>query len=195
MQNIIRRLIVWAGVIALILLIPLVLTIRDGGVEGVGWNWTLSDFIIMGTVLFGVGLAYELLARRSEQIAYRAAFSLGLLGAFLLFWVNGAVGIIGSEDNPANLLYGAVFAVGLVGSLIARFKPRGMAYTLFAAALVQMLVPTFALFVWPAQTSWGEAGVMGVFVLNGFFAFLFVVSGLLFRRAKTTDPVWNRRLK
>ena len=36
------------------------------------------------------------------------------MAAFLLIWINLAVGIIGSEDNPANLMYGAVLLLGLV---------------------------------------------------------------------------------
>ena len=81
------------------------------------------------------------------------------------------------------MMYGAVFAVGFVGSLVSRFKPRGMARTLFVAAFAQMLVPVIALLIWPPpDTSW-VPGVFGVFVLNAFFAMLFVVSALLFRRA------------
>ena len=146
-------------------------------------NWDLFDFVLMGTVLFGVGLAYELVARRSEKTVYRVAFGVGLAGAFLLFWVNGAVGIIGNEGQPANLMYGAVFAVGFIGSLMARFKPRGMARTLFAASLTQMIVPVIALLIWPPPTISWAPGVFGVFMLNAFFAMLFVVSALLFRRA------------
>ncbi|UCC99254.1 MAG: hypothetical protein JSW66_05075 [Phycisphaerales bacterium] len=182
MQNITRRLIVWAVVIALILLIPLVLTLLGSGVDGEGWHWTLSDFVIMGASMFGVGLVYELIAKRSEKTVYRVAFGIGLVGAFLLGCVNGAVGIIGNEGNPANLMYGAVFAVGLIGSLMARFKPRGMACTLFAATLAQMLVPVIALFIWP-KISWGAAGRLGMFVVNAFFVMLFLVSALLFRSA------------
>lgn len=167
----------------LILLIPLVLQLTIGtGVDGEGWNWTLSDFIIIGVAIFSVGLAYELIARRSDKTIYRVAFGTGLAGAFLLFWINAAVGIIGSENQPANFLYGAVFATGLIGSLLARFKPRPMARTLFAAALIQLLVPVVALIIWP-EISWGEAGMLRVFILNAFFAALFVVSALLFRRA------------
>lgn len=114
---------------------------------------------------------------------YRIAFGVGILGAFLLFWANGAIGIIGSEDNPANLMYGAVFVVGIIGSIISRLKPDGMAYTLFAAGVIQILVPLFALFIWPAQTSWGNAGVIGVLIFNSFFAIFFFVSALLFRHA------------
>ena len=157
--------------------------------------WDLFDFIVMGGLLFGVGLTYELVARRSEKTVYRAALGVGLAGAFLLFWVNGAVGIIGNEGQPANLMYGAVLAVGFIGSLIARFKPRGMARTLFAAALTQMLVPVIALLIWPPPaTSWAP-GVFGVFVLSAFFAMLFVVSALLFRRASTAGSKRNRQLE
>lgn len=163
------------------------LNLYDPGSGFEQMNWSPFDFILMGVVLFSIGLAYELVARRSSKTVYRVAVGVGLAGAFLLFWANGAVGIIGSEDNPANLMYGAVFAVGLIGSLISWFKPRGMAYTLFTAALVQMLVPVFALFIWPAQASWGEPGVIGVFFLNGFFSMLFVASALLFRRASDSE--------
>ncbi len=151
--------------------------------------WDLFDFIVMGALLCGVGLAYELVAKKSETAAYRGAFAIGLAGAFLLIWVNGAVGIIGNEGQSANLMYGAVLAVGLIGSLMARFKPRGMALTLFAAALTQMLVPVIALIVWPPPaTSWAP-GVFGVFVLSTFFAMLFVASALLFRCASASTRI------
>ncbi len=177
MQNVARRLLVWAAVVALILLVPLLARAP----------WDLFDFVVMGGLLFGVGLAYELVARRSGKTVYRIAFGVGLVTAFLLAWVNGAVGIIGSENQPANLMYGAVFAVGVIGSLVARFRPLGMAHTLFAAALVQLSVPVIALIIWP-QISWGGAGLPGVFVLNAFFAALFVVSALLFRQAAEPGP-------
>lgn len=120
---------------------------------------------------------------KGQGRVYRAAFSVGLVTGLLLFWVNGAVGIIGSEDNPANLMYGAVFAVGLIGSLVSRFEPRGMARTLLISAVVQALVPVFALTIWPARASWGNAGVVGVLILSSVFAALFALSALLFRRA------------
>ena len=40
--------------------------------------------------------------------------------------------IIGSEDHPANRMYHGVLAVGFLGALIARFRPRGMALALVA---------------------------------------------------------------
>jgi len=179
MQDITRRLIVWAAVVAFILLIPLVAMQFTKEV-----NWDLFDFAFMGTVLFGAGLAYELVARKRGAAAYRAAVGLALAGVFLLVWVNGAVGIIGNEGNPANLMYFGVLVIGLIGAFIVRLEPRGMAKALYAMALAQLLVPVIALMIWQNQvTSWGAAGVAGVFVLNAFFAMLFAVSALLFRRA------------
>jgi uncharacterized membrane protein YiaA len=146
-------------------------------------NWSISDFIIMGIILFSIGLTYELIARKSEKTVYHAAFGVALAGVFLLLWVNGTVGIIGSEDNPANLIYGAVLIAGIIGSFLSRFKSRGMARTLYVMALVQFLVPIFALIIGPANASWGEPGVVGVFVLNAFFVMLFIISALLFSRS------------
>lgn len=172
-----KRFVVMALVVAFILLIPLVAMQFTDEV-----NWTLADFAIMGCALFGVGLAYEFIARRPEPTMYRIACGVGLAAAFLLFWVNGAVGIIGNEGQPANLLYGAVFAVGIIGSLAARLRPRGMALTLFVAAFTQLLIPVITLLIWP-NVSWGAAGMARTFYFNGFFALLFVVSGFLFRQA------------
>jgi hypothetical protein len=169
-------LILWVAIAALALALTLV-TPFSGEVQ---WN-EAAAYVVM---LLVVGGAYELWRwLKTRDKTYRLAFGLGFFGAFLLFWANGAVGIIGSENNPANLMYGAVFVVGLVGVLLSRFRPRGMARTLFAAAAVQMLIPVFALFVWPAQASWGEAGVIGVFIINSIFAMIFVASAWLFRRA------------
>ena len=181
-QTIIRRLTVWAVIVVGILLIPLFLTIRDGGVEGVGWNWTFFDFVFMFTLLFGAGVVYELVARKMNHTAYRLGVGLAVLTAVLLLWVNAAVGLIGDGDVP-NALYFLVLAIGLIGALMVRFDPRGMSRVLFVVTFAQLLVPVVALIIWPPSvTSWSP-GVAKVFILNGFFAALFAGSALLFWRA------------
>lgn len=50
-----------------------------------------------------------------------------------------------ADGDPANLMYFGVLAVGIIGALIARFKPRGMARALIAMALAQALILTIAL--------------------------------------------------
>ena len=184
MQNITKRLIVWVVIVVLILLIPLVMQFTNE----VQWN----EAVAYGVMLLVAGGFYELwqwLKTRSN--AYRFAFGVGLAGVLLLGWVSGAVGIIGSENQPVNLMYWAVPAVLLIGSLyIARLKPSGMARTLFVTALVQMSVPVIALIISP-EVSWGNVGVIGVFVVNSIFVVLFAISALLFRRAEReyNEPV------
>src|SRR3989344_5814997 len=178
MQSFTKRQIVWAVIVALILLLPLAMQFQPF-VDEVQW----SEAIAYSIILLIVGGFYELWQwLKTQSNMYLFAFGVGLLGVLLLGWVSGAVGIIGSENNSVNLMYWAVPAIGLIGSLISRFKPRKMAYTLFAVALVQFLVPVVALIISP-EVSWGNAGVIGVFVFNSIFALLFVGSGLLFLRA------------
>ena len=81
-------------------------------------QWTLSDFVIMGALIFGVSLAYQFLSGRSGDVAYKGGIGLALLAVFLLVWINLAVGIIGSEDNPLNMLYLLIPMIGFVGTII-----------------------------------------------------------------------------
>jgi hypothetical protein len=147
--------------------------------------WDLADFGVAGVLLFGAGLTYELVVGKGSAIAYRAAAGVAVATALLLVWVNLAVGIIGNEENPANLMYGGVLAVALIGALLARFRPEGMARALFATAFAQVLVAMFALF----------AGLGFTLVLNGSFAALWVASALLFRCAVATGSKRDRRLE
>jgi hypothetical protein len=165
-KNIIRI----ALVIACLLLIPVIGK----------WPWTSFDFVFAGVLLFGTGLAYILIASRAKSTQYRFAVGISVVTALLLVWINGAVGIIGSEDNPANLLYGAVLLVGFIGTLIAQLKPRGMSNTLYAVAVVQLLVPVAALMIWRPDF---DPGVVQVFMLNAVFAALWAGAAILFRHA------------
>lgn len=165
------RVVTWTG---LILLIPLF-----GNLFVDGWKWGVFDFVMAGALLFGTGMAYELIAQKGGTTAYRVAVGIALAAAFILVWVTLAVEIIGN-DNPANLLYGGVLGVGIVGSAMVRFEPRGMARVLAAMALAQIMVPVVALIFWRTNFSPGVAAVFG---LNGAFAMLFVVSAMLFRHA------------
>jgi hypothetical protein len=151
-------------------------------------TWTLDDFIAAGILLFGSGLTYTLVARLGGSGTYRAAVGVAVGAGLLLIWGNLAVGFIGSEDNPANLLYGAVLAVGLIGAIAARFRPLGMARAMLAAALTQFLVPFVAMAIWRPEAN---LGMFQVLALNTGFAGLWVVSGWLFRRASTIGPNLN----
>ena len=86
-------------------------------------NWTLFDFVIAWALLASVGLTYAAVTRQKGGLAYRAAAALTLLTGLALVWGNLAVGFIGSEDNPANLLYLAVLVTGGIGAVLARLRP------------------------------------------------------------------------
>jgi hypothetical protein len=161
---------------ALILLLPL---LAMQFAEEVDWDET--DFAVIGAMLFGACGAYELAARMTRNVAYRAAVGVAVVAAFILIWMNLAVGIIGSEDNPANLMYGGVLGVAILGALIVRFQPLGMAHAFAATALAQALVGAIA--VTAGLGSTGANWPSAILVLTGFFAALWLASAWLFRKA------------
>ncbi len=59
-------------------------------------NWSLSDFVIAGVLLFGTGLLCELVLRTVTKTEYRIAICLALLATLLLVWAELAVGIFGT---------------------------------------------------------------------------------------------------
>ncbi|MBF5045867.1 hypothetical protein FGE12_25885 [Aggregicoccus sp. 17bor-14] len=128
------------GSAALLLLLPLVAMRFTHEV-----HWTPFDFAVMGTMLAVACGGYELAARMKGSTAYRAGAGLAILAAFCMLWVNLAVGIIGSEDNPANGLFVAVLAVGVAGAIVARGEAQGMVRALTVTAAAQALVALVAL--------------------------------------------------
>lgn len=84
-------------------------------------------------------------------------------------------------ENPANLAYFSVLAVGAIGAWLARLEPRGLARTSFAMAatlaLIAMTLPSGA----PPSVARNMA------ILHGVFVVLFAASGFMFRRASLTS--------
>lgn len=54
-------------------------------------NWTLSDFIIMGAILFVTVLILDLAMRKIGK--YRVPTAITIIGLFLWLWVELAVGL------------------------------------------------------------------------------------------------------
>ena len=144
-------------------------------------NWTLSDFIFAGVLLFGTGFTYLFITQKSMNLVYKAAIAFALLSGLFLIWVNLAVGIIGSENNPFNLLYFGVIAVGMIGALIAKFESQKLVYTMFSMAFATALVGLIALFTSMHQVP--GSSVIEVLAVNGLFITIFTMSALLFRFA------------
>lgn len=175
-NNTVKSIVAVALITALLLLVPLFAMRFTDQV-----NWTTLDFVVAGALLFGTGCSFVLLTRMANGATCKLAAGVAVAAALLLVWVNLAVGIIGSEDNPANLMYFGVLAVEVIGALLARGRPWGMSRALFATTLVQALVALIAL-----AAGLGAAeppGRFGILMFNGFFVALFAASAWLFRRA------------
>jgi len=166
------RVIGW-GIAALLLLLPLVAMQFTGEVR-----WTGEDFIFAGAVFAVIGGVFELAVRMSRNWAYRAAVAAALAAAFAIVWFNGAVGMIGDEGNPYNLLFLGAIGVALAGAVIARFRPRGLAAAMVAAGLAQAAVGAFGL-------RQDARGALFSIALAG----LWLIAAALFRKAAATQYV------
>lgn len=153
------------------------------------FNWSPFDFIFAFTLIFGTRLAYELIAKNSPDAVYRIAVGTTLVTSFLLVWVNGAVGLIGNEDNPINVLYFGVLALLAVGAKLTRMRPQGMTRVLYTTAAAQILVPIIAIATGNTQVdaAFAYLGLARVLGVNAFFASLWIAAAWLFESARSNN--------
>lgn len=168
---------VWGGA-AVLLAIPAIAMQFTSEVD-----WGPEDFIIMGLLLAIACGSYEIVTRISGHWAYRAGAAAAIVVSFLTVWVNLAVGMVGDEGNPANLIFGLVILVGAVGAVVARFRPVGVARAMETAAAVQLAMAAYASFVDDARVA----------VLIALFALPWLVSGQLFRKSARDLDAGPRR--
>lgn len=143
-------------------------------ITGSAGEGDLVDLISLGTlpaIIISAFIVYK--ETKSQPASYRGAFTVALIAAFLLVWIIPAVGIYGGSGDPSDLPYYGVLAVGIIGAIMSRFRPRGMALTMVAMAIGQILVEVTGII----------AGLGTRVLLNGFFAVLWLGSALLFRNA------------
>ena len=135
-------------------------------------DWTVGDFIFAALLIGVVGISYELTVRVTRNWAHRGAIAAALAATFLTIWANGAVGMIGDENNPYNLLFPGVILLALAGAVVARFRPAGMAVAMSVAATAQ-----------------ASLGIVGAFtdlsggIFSTMFAGLWLLSAALFQKA------------
>ena len=87
-----NRLIVILGIALFILSIPFFA--MQLGAQGVNWN--LTDFIIMGILLFGTGFIIEITLQKIKSIQNRVIACGIILTILFLTWAELAVGIFGT---------------------------------------------------------------------------------------------------
>ena len=169
------RLLIW-GVPAALLALPAVAMRFTPEVQ-----WTAFDFVVMGVMLASAAGAIDALTVRRGGWAAKAGGALAVIGLFLLVWINLAVGMIGDEGDPANLMFAGVIATIVGGAFVSRLRPGGMAVTMLIAAGVQALVAGIAL-----AMRWGDYGIgwpQDVIGTSAIMASIWMTSAVLFRVA------------
>jgi hypothetical protein len=148
-------------------------------------NWSATDFGLMGLLLFSSGMGYVWISRVSRSWVYRAAVALALGTLLLLVWANLAVGLIGSGPHAGNWMYASVVVVGILGIVYVRFTPVGMERVMYTLVGVLAVLASIALLT--GMEAYPGSSVREILGVNGFFALLFTVSGLLFRWARLKE--------
>jgi hypothetical protein len=141
--------------------------------------WSPFDFVVWGAILAIACGTFELAVRASGSLAFRAGVAVAVVISFLVVWVSGAVGIIGDEDNLANLMFGCVLLVAAAGAYVGRFKAAGLARAMVAAAFLQAMVAIIALLI----------GSFEGFVASAILTAAWLLSAWLFSRAARAEAV------
>jgi len=116
----------------------------------------------------------------SQKTTFSLASGLSIAASILLIWLSLGVGIIGQDGDPANMMYFAVIAIGVIGALLSRFQALGLVRTLLAMAFAQAVIAAIALIAGLGQP-W--SGPFELALLNGFFIAMFLGAAWLFQRS------------
>jgi hypothetical protein len=118
----------WAGAAGL-LLVPLIFS----------FPWDAFDFAVAGVMLALVGIGLELVFRLSRDNFYRLGTCAAIGAGFLTVWATGAVGMVGDEGDPYNLIFLGIVLLALIGAGVVRLRPGGMAAVMALAAAAQLV--------------------------------------------------------
>lgn len=114
----------------------------------------------------------------SGQIPYWIGVAVAVAAGAVQVWINLAVGIVGSEDNPVNQGFFGVVITAMACAYVARFRAGEMARAMVAVAGVQALLAVML-----ATAPSNARDVMAVLVLSSGFIVLWLISAALFRRS------------
>ena len=102
----------------------------------------------------------------------------------MVIWSNLAVGMIGNEDNPINLLFDAVLAIAVLGACLSRIHHKVLTYAMLAAGTFQVTIGILA-------------GILGSDFRGGVFTIIlslpWLVSSALFVVANKRQKVSPQR--
>ena len=116
-----------------------------------------------------------------SSTAYRWGLATAAGTALFLLWGIGAMGVIGTEGDRADMLFLGVVAIGIAAALAARFRAEGMVRAMLLAAAATLLVGVIAILL--GKHDEPNTSVIEILGLTGMFASLFAASAWLFRSA------------
>lgn len=73
----------------LVLLVPLLAMLFS--IEG--WDWGALDFVVIGILLAGVGVGFEMILNGVKNNSHQAVIGVVLAACMILIWIELAVGI------------------------------------------------------------------------------------------------------
>ena len=160
-----------------LMLVPIVVQLVAGN-----FGWDAADFIIVAVILGTSCLLFDLAARKAPDFSYLAGAGAALAAGFGLFFVNGAVGLVGSEDEAHNLWFFVAVLVAVAGAIIARGRRGMLSLTMLAAGIIHIIVSA-VLLIRAGGVSDGDpqAEIVGL----SFFAALWLGSAFLFRNPRS----------
>ena len=120
----------WSAAVLLLVAPLVVVRVNDG------MRWDSGDFTFVALLLGALGIGFEVTMRTTRSWPYRFGVGFAVATTFLIVLANGAVGMIGDEENPYNLCFLGAIAVAVAGAVLARFRAGGMALAMGAAAIV-----------------------------------------------------------
>ncbi len=170
------RKLVWGGAAA-VMAIPVTLQLTMAEMA-----WDGLDFAVFGVMLVIAGLGFELVLRFAGASIWSVlAAILGIGGAFLMVMANLAVGIVGNEGNPINLVFFVLLGAGALGALAVRLRAAGLARVLAAMAAAQALL----------GLALALGGIAYLPVFTAVFVGIWLGSAALFRQAARQAGQWT----
>ena len=140
-----------------------------------GWHWNAGSFVFVYIVFFAVGMTYALIARKMGVWSYKVGVGVAMFSGLAFGWSTMVQ--VADSGHPENLAYHSVLVVGIVGALLSRLRPRGLAYTLFAMAATLALIAVFLPSGLPPDLARNMA------IGHGAYVVLLTATALLFRHA------------
>ena len=119
---------------------------------------------------------------QKQTTLYRLGAAAALGTGALQVWMNLAVGIVGSEDNPTTRGFYLVVVTAAACAFTARGRADGMARAMLATAAVQALLAAVVATA-PSTAIDDPKGPLGVLALSGGFTALWLLAAFLFHRS------------